>query len=339
MMSATSEVLPYLPVYLLPTQFLSTVQHHYLLPVQPTHHQHHHHHTMRDPFRALAPKPLEALSVPLARALNLPALPLHAHEVLLAITFYAFLAQVVSPAVSRRVVPSRYALMDRRSRISWNVHVVSFVQSCVVNALSLYIICCDEERQSWRGADAWELRIWGYTGLIGLTQSLALGYFLWDLYMCVRHVHIFGWGMVAHAVASSAMFTLGFVRFFFFLATTLPTCNVTYARVYSLTDNVGSDHSFTSTALFFCSMSCLLPSSTSTGSATSSVSQVLSIRLSTEAFSSSPSSPVVSCGEHMARGECPRTSIEPSSQIATLRLTPRARKLPTRCAKSALWAL
>lgn len=204
---------------LLPTQFLSTVQDHYLLPVQPTHHHyhhhhHHHHHTMRDPCRALAPKPLEALSVPLARALNLPALPLHAHEVLFAITFYAFLAQVVSPAVSRRVVPSRYALMDRRSRISWNVHVVSFVQSCVVNALSLYIICCDEERQSWRGADAWELRIWGYTGLIGLTQSLALGYFLWDLYMCVRHVHIFGWGMVAHAVASSAMFTLGFVRFF-----------------------------------------------------------------------------------------------------------------------------
>lgn len=115
--------------------------------------------------------------------------------------------------------------------------------------------------------------------------------------------------------------------------TYLPTCNVTYARVYSLTDNVGSDHSFTSTALSFCSMSCLLPSSTSTGSATSSVSRVLSIRLSMEAFSSSPSSPVVSCGEHMARGECPRTSIEPSSQIATSRLTPRARKLPTRCAK------
>lgn len=128
-----------------------------------------------------------------------------------------------------------------------------------------------------------------------------------------------------------------FCTIFFFLATTyltyLPTCNVTYARVYSLTDNVGSDHSFTSTALFFCSMSCLLPSSTSIGSATSSVSRVLSIRLSTEAFSSSPSSPVVSCGEHMARGECPRTSIEPSSQIATSRLTPRARKLPTRCAK------
>lgn len=330
-----------------PTTYTVPVHRTTPLPVPPTHHQHHHHHhhhhTMRDPFRALAPKPLEALSVPLARALNLPALPLHAHEVLFAITFYAFLAQVVSPAVSRRVVPSRYALMDRRSRISWNVHVVSFVQSCVVNALSLYIICCDEERQSWRGADAWELRIWGYTGLIGLTQSLALGYFLWDLYMCVRHVHIFGWGMVAHAIASSAMFTLGFVRFFFSLATTyltyLPTCNVTYARVYSLTDNVGSDHSFISTALSFCSMSCLLPSSTSTGSATSSVSRVLSIRLSMEAFSSSPSSPVVSCGEHMARGECPRTSIEPSSQIATSPLTPRARKLPTRCAKSALWAL
>lgn len=126
---------------------------------------------------------------------------------------------------------------------------------------------------------------------------------------------------------------------FFLPGNYLPTCNVTYARVYSLTDNVGSDHSFTSTALFFCSMSCLLPSSTSTGSATSSVSQVLSIRLSTEAFSSSPSSPVVSCGEHMARGECLRTSIEPSSQIATSCLTPRARKLPTRCAKSALWAL
>jgi hypothetical protein len=91
------------------------------------------------------------------------------------------------------------------------VHVVSFVQSCVINSLSLYVIFFDEERKTWRSADNWEKRIWGYDGMSGLLQSQALGYFLWDLYMCSRYVHIFGWGMLAHAISAVTVFSFGFV--------------------------------------------------------------------------------------------------------------------------------
>lgn len=168
--------------------------------------------TMIDPLRAWASRPLQELLADPAHALHLSALPLHLHEVLIALGLYTFVANVISPFLSARIVSETYAKLDHGGRINWNVHVVSFVQSIIVNALSLYVIFYDEQRKAWRPDDQWAMRIWGYTGLTGLLQSFALGYFLWDLYMCIRHVGIFGWGMVVHALASSSMFIIGFVR-------------------------------------------------------------------------------------------------------------------------------
>ena len=167
---------------------------------------------MLDPFRMLAPSRLQASLVRVANDFGLPTLPLHAHEVLFALILYDVIARWISPRISVRLFPNIYPKLDARTRLNWGIHVVSLVQSCVVNALSLYIMFFDEERKAWNGEADWEKRIWGYTGFIGLTQSLALGYFLWDLYMCTRYVHFFGWGLVVHAIASSAMFVFGFVR-------------------------------------------------------------------------------------------------------------------------------
>jgi hypothetical protein len=173
---------------------------------------------MLDPFRLTLPPQLEAQLVRFADATSLPSLPLHAHEVLFAILLYSFVMGVFSPFISRILVPKTYNGFDRRTRISWDIHVVSFVQALIVNGLSFYLIFYDEERKAWRGDGAdggnWEKRIWGYTGFTGFTQSMALGYFCWDLYMCLRYLKIFGWGMVVHAVASAGMFSLGFVSVF-----------------------------------------------------------------------------------------------------------------------------
>jgi len=57
----------------------------------------------------------------------------------------------------------------------------------------------------------WEGRVFGYTGAGGLIQGLAAGYFLWDLAICTLNVSIFGWGLLAHAVAALIVFSLGFV--------------------------------------------------------------------------------------------------------------------------------
>ena len=166
---------------------------------------------MLDPNPIQAPKALQSAVARVADVLGLPTLPLHAHEVIFALSLYVFIANVVSPFISTRLCPRTYNNLNRRTRISWDVHVVSFVQSCLINTLSLYVIFFDEERKAWRSPDNWEKRIWGYDGMSGLLQSFALGYFLWDLYMCARFVRIFGWGMLAHAISAVTVFSFGFV--------------------------------------------------------------------------------------------------------------------------------
>ena len=64
----------------------------------------------------------------------------------------------------------------------------------------------DERRQM-----GWEERVWGYSGAGGMIQGFAAGYFLWDLGICFRNRSVFGWGLLAHAVAALVVFSFGFV--------------------------------------------------------------------------------------------------------------------------------
>ncbi len=57
----------------------------------------------------------------------------------------------------------------------------------------------------------WKERVWGYDGAGGMIQGFAAGYFLWDLMICIRWLGVFGWGLLAHAVAALVVFSLGFV--------------------------------------------------------------------------------------------------------------------------------
>ncbi|KAK5716024.1 hypothetical protein LTR15_009849 [Elasticomyces elasticus] len=180
---------------------------------------------MRDPF-PLPPLPiLTSFIQPLASYLHLSTLPLHIHEVLFAFTLYATIGLYLSPLLSSYFCGSRYNAFSRRTQINWNVHVVSFCQACIICSLSLWLITQDTERQTWRpenndggrnGVEGLQKRVWGYNGATGLCQSFALGYFLWDLVMCSVHVDIFGWGMLAHAVAAVSVFSLGYRPFSYF---------------------------------------------------------------------------------------------------------------------------
>lgn len=162
---------------------------------------------MLDPFPLSAPTFLQKAAQPLSSYFSLTTLPLHAHEILLAALFYHITGTYVSPYISSRLFPRAYPSFNRRTKINWDVHVVSLVQSLVINALALWVIWHDEERSNmnWRG------RVWGYTGAGALVQALACGYFLWDLIISAIHVDIFGAGLLAHAVSALAVFSLGFV--------------------------------------------------------------------------------------------------------------------------------
>lgn len=146
---------------------------------------------------------------PIAEAVSLPTLPYHIHEVLGALILYQSVQSVFSPVLSNLLFPSIYKNLTRRTRINWDVHVVSLVQSCLINVLALYVMFTDQERSEMKNS-ALE-RVFGYTGASGLIQGLACGYFIWDLIVSTRYIKIFGIGIWAHAITALCVFSFGFV--------------------------------------------------------------------------------------------------------------------------------
>lgn len=163
---------------------------------------------MHDPFPIPPPTLLVRLTTPLANFVYLPTLPLHIHELLFATLVYHLTCTRLSPYVSTRLFPTIYPALSKRTRLNWDVHVVSLVQSCFINIAALWVMWYDRERSGM----GWEERVWGYTGADGMIQGFAAGYFLWDLWLCMFNVDVFGWGLLAHAIAALMVFLLGFVR-------------------------------------------------------------------------------------------------------------------------------
>ncbi|KAI2607677.1 DUF887-domain-containing protein [Hypoxylon fragiforme] len=164
---------------------------------------------MKDPF-PIPPIPALSKAVqPWADYFELPTLPLHIHEVVIMAAFYHVIGTVVSPRLSKWLFPVRYTALSPSRRLSWDVHVVSFVQSTTINVLALWVMFVDEERKNMD----WQERLWGYTGGAAMIQALAAGYFLWDLIMTASHVNIFGLGMLAHAISALLVYSFGFRPF------------------------------------------------------------------------------------------------------------------------------
>ena len=162
---------------------------------------------MLDPFPIPILPWLSRAVQPFADYASLTTLPLHVHEVLIAFLFYNFVDTYASPIISAWLFPSQYPKFSPDRRKNWDVHVVSLVQSIVINTLTLYVMFADEERKNMD----WQQRVWGYTGAAGLVQGFATGYFLWDLIITLRYIDIFGIGMLAHAFSALVVFALGFV--------------------------------------------------------------------------------------------------------------------------------
>jgi hypothetical protein len=162
---------------------------------------------MKDPF-LFPPIPwLQRAVQPVADYLSLPTLPLHVHEVVAGALLYSVIYYPISPILSSLVFPRHYPQLSRKRKLNWDAHVVSLVQSCLINGLALWVMVVDAERK----AMTWEERIWGYTGASGMIQGLAAGYFVWDLVVTSRNLDVFGLGTLAHAMSALVVFSLGFV--------------------------------------------------------------------------------------------------------------------------------
>ena len=168
---------------------------------------------MHDPLPA-SPSLLSSLSAPLsAPPFSLRTLPFHAHEILSAAILYTLVSQYISPSLSARLLPHTYPSFPRRTRINWDIHVTSLVQSTLICSTALWVLINDEEV---RGDGTWKGRITGYSGAAGMTQALAGGYFLWDVVMCMAYMDIQGPGALAHGVSALIITMTGFVSCYSF---------------------------------------------------------------------------------------------------------------------------
>lgn len=160
---------------------------------------------MRDPFAP--PESVVRVFRPLADRLGLPTLPLHAHEALVSFAIYEVLFSVVSPWLSRRLVPKAYAGFSRRTRLNWDSRVTSQFQQAYILGLVAYTMLRDPSRSD----TGWEERLWGYNGIIGLIQGSAVGYFLWDVRLSTMYMDIMGADSLAHAAGWLIITFIGFV--------------------------------------------------------------------------------------------------------------------------------
>ena len=166
---------------------------------------------MLDPFPP-PPDWLRNAVRPYALSVNIPSLPDHIHEVIFAFTFYVSIHSFISPWLSPKLFPRHYPKLNRRTKLNWDVHVVSLVQSTVINSAALWVMFTDKDRKDMNAGE----RVYGYTGACGLTQALATGYFMYDLIISSVYVETFGIGMVFHGLSALWVFALGFVGILLF---------------------------------------------------------------------------------------------------------------------------
>lgn len=91
----------------------------------------------------------------------------------------------------------RYTGLSAAKKIDWGSRVVSHVFACVVVVWSAALFK-DETLNSDR--------LFGYTPVSGDLMAVAIGYFFWDVYVCLRYLHIFGLGFLAHAISCFMVF-------------------------------------------------------------------------------------------------------------------------------------
>jgi hypothetical protein len=152
---------------------------------------------------------LHDLVYPYAQSLHLTTLPAHIHEVLLSCAFYTAIQTYVSPYLSQKFVPQYYSQFSRRTRVNWDIHFTSFIQSLIICSITIYVMRNDTERIG----ETWQDRVYGYSGAAGLVQALAAGYFMWDVTVCIVNYSILGPADLLHAVIAISGSMLGFRPF------------------------------------------------------------------------------------------------------------------------------
>ncbi|CAR27583.1 hypothetical protein ZYGR_0N00640 [Zygosaccharomyces rouxii] len=117
----------------------------------------------------------------------------HLHEILGALLFYIVVYQWVAPYLNRLIFGKHYtSIEDSKVKVNFDVHTVSNIQ-CIVTwyaiapviltPLSLNVVTYQDDR-------------------CAMATALTVGYFLWDLGVCLLHYELYGVEFMAHCLSS-----------------------------------------------------------------------------------------------------------------------------------------
>lgn len=151
-----------------------------------------------DPLAWSRPFPVNALT----------SFQAHWHEVLGLFLFYCAI-QAASPWVSKAVVGNAYTGLNAKTKLNFDIHVVSMVQ-CIILIVVLIPSWGNEHFQN-RASDPYG-SIFGYNEYLGFVVAITIGYFIWDLIVCLMYIRLFGAGFLLHAFAALYVFGVALIK-------------------------------------------------------------------------------------------------------------------------------
>ncbi len=99
---------------------------------------------------------------------------------------------------------STYQNLPRKLQLQWDTRIVAFLHAIVILTLATYGLTCDQALM--------DDHKFGYSTLGYTTMAIAVGYFLWDMAICIVHFKEFGVGFFLHGVGCFFTFFFSLVR-------------------------------------------------------------------------------------------------------------------------------
>lgn len=133
----------------------------------------------------------------------------HWHEMAASFLMYTGIQLLCSP-VCKKLLGTKYSLLDKKTRINFDIHVVSMFQAAIsilgIIPMWNHPLLTDSKLDPG-------LSVTGYYPYGGLVASLTIGYFLWDFVVCAACYKLFGLGFLIHAIAALTVFLFCLIPF------------------------------------------------------------------------------------------------------------------------------
>lgn len=166
----------------------------------------------------------EAVTPLIGDYLGYTTVPKHIETVLFSAVFYQ-LSFILSSWISPLLLKS-YKTLSRRTQVNFDIHIVSHIQAILILALSFPMFGDEDLNKD---------RIYAYTPYAGFVAAMAVGYFVWDTYICLKYYSLFGFGFLLHGVSalfvflqSTRPFMMRYIPHFLLFELSTPFLNVNW---------------------------------------------------------------------------------------------------------------